>query len=165
MGLKAKIEAVIYAAEEPITLEQISLLVKDIVLAEEAVKRRAIPSRKASRLENLRLRRRTRRRPASGGERAKRADCRGRPSNGTAVSAADEFAEDISGSKGHFRSGRDTVEMAIEAGTWPEPADVAAASAAGKRFRAIPERRKHPQTRQSRGCARKASQCGPSWKS
>jgi segregation and condensation protein B len=36
MGLKAKIEAVIYAAEEPITLEQISLLVKDIVLAEEA---------------------------------------------------------------------------------------------------------------------------------
>ncbi|MGA2960797.1 MAG: SMC-Scp complex subunit ScpB [Candidatus Korobacteraceae bacterium] len=38
MGLKAKIEAVIYAAEEPITLEQISLLVKDIVLAEEAEK-------------------------------------------------------------------------------------------------------------------------------
>jgi len=36
MGLKAKIEAVIYAAEEPITLEQISLLVKDIILAEEA---------------------------------------------------------------------------------------------------------------------------------
>jgi segregation and condensation protein B len=36
MGLKAKIEAVIYAAEEPITLEQISLLVKDIVLAEAA---------------------------------------------------------------------------------------------------------------------------------
>jgi segregation and condensation protein B len=36
MGLKAKIEAVIYAAEEPITLEQISLLVRDIVLAEAA---------------------------------------------------------------------------------------------------------------------------------
>jgi segregation and condensation protein B len=36
MGLKAKLEAIIYAAEEPITLEQISLLVKDIVLAEEA---------------------------------------------------------------------------------------------------------------------------------
>ena len=36
MGLKAKIEAIIYAAEEPITLEQISVLVKDIVLAEEA---------------------------------------------------------------------------------------------------------------------------------
>ena len=34
-------EAVIYAAEEPITLEQISLLVKDIVLAEEAEKARA----------------------------------------------------------------------------------------------------------------------------
>jgi segregation and condensation protein B len=36
MALKAKIEAIIYAAEEPITLEQISLLVKDMVLAEEA---------------------------------------------------------------------------------------------------------------------------------
>ncbi len=36
MSLKAKIEAIIYAAEEPITVEQISLLVKDIVLAEEA---------------------------------------------------------------------------------------------------------------------------------
>jgi segregation and condensation protein B len=36
MALKAKIEAIIYAAEEPITLEQISQLVKDMVLAEEA---------------------------------------------------------------------------------------------------------------------------------
>ncbi len=36
MGLKAKIEAIIYAAEEPITLEQITLLVKDIVVAEQA---------------------------------------------------------------------------------------------------------------------------------
>jgi segregation and condensation protein B len=36
MGLKAKIEAIIYAAEEPITLEQISLLVRDVALAEEA---------------------------------------------------------------------------------------------------------------------------------
>src|SRR4051812_5061707 len=39
MALKAKIEAIIYAAEEPITLEQISLLVKDMVLAEEAAAR------------------------------------------------------------------------------------------------------------------------------
>lgn len=36
MGLKAKIEAIIYAAEEPITLEQITLLVQDIVIAEQA---------------------------------------------------------------------------------------------------------------------------------
>jgi segregation and condensation protein B len=36
MALKAKIEAIIYAAEEPITVEQISMLVKDMVLAEEA---------------------------------------------------------------------------------------------------------------------------------
>ncbi len=34
MSLKAKVEAIIYAAEEPITLEQISLLLKDIVLAD-----------------------------------------------------------------------------------------------------------------------------------
>lgn len=36
MGLKGKIEAVIYAAEEPVTIEQISLLVKQAVLHELA---------------------------------------------------------------------------------------------------------------------------------
>jgi segregation and condensation protein B len=36
MSLKAKIEAIIYAAEEPITVEQISSLVKDLVIAEQA---------------------------------------------------------------------------------------------------------------------------------
>jgi segregation and condensation protein B len=36
MSLKAKVEAIIYAAEEPITLEQISLLLKDVVLADLA---------------------------------------------------------------------------------------------------------------------------------
>ena len=36
MSLKAKVEAVIYAAEEPITLEQLSVLLKDTVLAELA---------------------------------------------------------------------------------------------------------------------------------
>jgi segregation and condensation protein B len=36
MSLKAKVEAIIYAAEEPVTLEQISLLLKDIVLADLA---------------------------------------------------------------------------------------------------------------------------------
>lgn len=36
MGLKGKIEAVIYAAEEPVTVEQISLLVKAAVLQELA---------------------------------------------------------------------------------------------------------------------------------
>jgi segregation and condensation protein B len=39
MSLKAKVEAIIYAAEEPITLEQISLLLKDAVLAELAAAR------------------------------------------------------------------------------------------------------------------------------
>ncbi len=36
MSFKAKIEAIIYAAEEPITVEQISALVKDLVIAEQA---------------------------------------------------------------------------------------------------------------------------------
>jgi segregation and condensation protein B len=36
MSLKAKLEAIIYAAEEPITLVDITALVKDMVLAEEA---------------------------------------------------------------------------------------------------------------------------------
>jgi segregation and condensation protein B len=36
MSLKAKIEAIIYAAEEPVTLENITALMKDMVLAEEA---------------------------------------------------------------------------------------------------------------------------------
>ena len=36
MSLKAKIEAIIYAAEEPITLADITTLVKDMVLADEA---------------------------------------------------------------------------------------------------------------------------------
>jgi segregation and condensation protein B len=36
MSLKAKVEAIIYAAEEPITLEQISALLRDIVLADLA---------------------------------------------------------------------------------------------------------------------------------
>ena len=36
MSLKAKIEAIIYAAEEPISLADITSLVKDMVLAEEA---------------------------------------------------------------------------------------------------------------------------------
>jgi segregation and condensation protein B len=36
MSLKAKLEAIIYAAEEPITLADIAALVKDMVLAEES---------------------------------------------------------------------------------------------------------------------------------
>ena len=39
MSLKAKVEAVIYAAEEPVTLEQLSVLLKDAVLAELAAAR------------------------------------------------------------------------------------------------------------------------------
>ena len=39
MSLKAKVEAIIYAAEEPVTLEQISLLLKEVVLADLAAAR------------------------------------------------------------------------------------------------------------------------------
>jgi segregation and condensation protein B len=35
MGLKAKVEAIIYAAEEPVTLDQIAVLMSDAVLAED----------------------------------------------------------------------------------------------------------------------------------
>ena len=36
MSLKGKVEAIIYAAEEPVTVEQIAVLLKDVVLAEIA---------------------------------------------------------------------------------------------------------------------------------
>lgn len=39
MSLKAKIEAIIYAAEEPITLENVTALVKDMVVAEEGAEK------------------------------------------------------------------------------------------------------------------------------
>jgi segregation and condensation protein B len=39
MSLKAQVEALIYAAEEPITLEQLAVLLKDAVLAEMAAER------------------------------------------------------------------------------------------------------------------------------
>src|SRR6266568_4032184 len=39
MSLKPQVEALIYAAEEPITLDQLSLLLKDAVLAELAAAR------------------------------------------------------------------------------------------------------------------------------
>ena len=58
MELKAKIEAIIYAAEEPITMEQIALLVKDIVLARDSVTDSASGVRKAfaqGDIETLRL--------------------------------------------------------------------------------------------------------------
>ncbi len=93
MGLKAKIEAVIYAAEEPITLEQISLLVKDIVLAEEAEKARADSIAEIEPLESMPA-------PEEDGAPASDASEPAEPapsddaSNGTAVSQPVEFAEE-----------------------------------------------------------------------
>ena len=39
MSLKAKVEAIIYAAEEPVTLEQMAVLLRENVLAELAATR------------------------------------------------------------------------------------------------------------------------------
>src|ERR1041385_652263 len=53
MSLKAQLEAIIYAAETPITLEQMIGLVKDTVVAEGAADDAEIKSRVRSRLEEL----------------------------------------------------------------------------------------------------------------
>jgi segregation and condensation protein B len=53
MSLKAQLEAIIYAAETPITLEQMLVLVKDSVLAEGAADEAEAKSRVRSRVEEL----------------------------------------------------------------------------------------------------------------
>jgi segregation and condensation protein B len=53
MSLKAQLEAIIYAAETPITLEQMTALVKDSVVAEGVSDETAIKSRVRSSLEEL----------------------------------------------------------------------------------------------------------------
>jgi segregation and condensation protein B len=53
MSLKAQLEAIIYAAETPITLEQITALVKQSVVAEGGTNEAEIKSRVRSSLEEL----------------------------------------------------------------------------------------------------------------
>jgi segregation and condensation protein B len=53
MSLKAQLEAIVYAAETPITLEQIAALVKDTVAAEGITDEAEIKSRVRSSLEEL----------------------------------------------------------------------------------------------------------------
>ena len=53
MALKAQLEAIIYAAETPITLEQIAQLVKESVIAEGAADDAEVKSRVRSSLEEL----------------------------------------------------------------------------------------------------------------
>jgi segregation and condensation protein B len=142
MGLKAKIEAVIYAAEEPITLEQISLLVKDIVLAEEAEKARADSIAEIEPLERAAE-------PEADGTPAFDASEPAEPapaddaSNGTAVSQPDGFAEETAAEETseavelpHLLTAADVGHHIApsEAATEPEPqASVAAPSqSAGK---------------------------------
>ena len=53
MSLKAQLEAIIYAAETPITLEQMTQLVKETVIAEGAADEAEMKSRVRSALEEL----------------------------------------------------------------------------------------------------------------
>jgi len=54
MSLKAKIEAIVYAAETPITLEQIFQLVKDsVVAAEEGLDEAGAKSRVRATIEEI----------------------------------------------------------------------------------------------------------------
>lgn len=53
MSLKAQLEAIIYAAETPITLEQMTALVKDAIMAEGTSDEAEIKSRVRSTLEEL----------------------------------------------------------------------------------------------------------------
>jgi len=53
MSLKAQLEAIIYAAETPITMEQMTALVKETVIAEGTSDEAEIKSRVRSRLEEL----------------------------------------------------------------------------------------------------------------
>jgi segregation and condensation protein B len=53
MSLKAQLEAIIYAAETPITLEQLTQLVKETVIAEGAADEAEMKSRVRSSLEDL----------------------------------------------------------------------------------------------------------------
>ena len=53
MSLKAKLEAIIYAAETPITLDHIVQLVKESVIAEGAVDDAEVRSRVRAALEEL----------------------------------------------------------------------------------------------------------------
>ena len=53
MSLKAQLEAIIYAAETPITLEQMTQLVKETVIAEGAADEAEMKSRVRSCLEEL----------------------------------------------------------------------------------------------------------------
>ena len=53
MSLKAQLEAIIYAAETPITMEQIAQLVKASVIAEGAADEGEVKSRVRAALEEM----------------------------------------------------------------------------------------------------------------
>jgi chromosome segregation and condensation protein ScpB len=76
MGIKGKLEAVIYAAEEPVTLDQLMLLLKDSIASEgglnvEGAEPAAVQSEVKSRLRASRHGNSRRRRWLSHGDQAR----------------------------------------------------------------------------------------------
>ena len=134
MELKAKIEAIIYAAEEPITVEQIALLVKDIVLAEEAAEKTRDSVTDSGAAEPAAA-------AETSGSGAVEASTPGESTavdaaNGTTVAEADEAAENVTAEVKDI-PGADaaSAEVAIETEPEPEQAGVAApAQNLGKRL-------------------------------
>jgi len=133
MGLKAKIEAVIYAAEEPITLELITLLVKDIVLAEEAAGKARADSAKFEAPERAATPEADGTPTADASEPTEPAPANDAANDG-AVSQPDGFAEE-SPEEVQEISGAETVPAEVAALTEPESqASIAApGQSAGKR--------------------------------
>ncbi len=125
MELKAKIEAIIYAAEEPITVEQIALLVKHIVLAEEAAEKTRDSVTDSGAAEPAAT-------EETSGAGAVEASTPSESNavdvaSGTAVSQADEAAEDVTAEvKDISEADAASVETVIETGPEPEQAGVAA---------------------------------------
>jgi segregation and condensation protein B len=133
MGLKAKIEAVIYAAEEPITLEQITLLVKDIVLAEEAAGKARVDSAGPEMLEHAATRE---------VEAASTADANEQPeatpadetANYVAISQPDGFAEEVIAGVGEIAEAEGaSAEVAAQAEPELQASVAAPGQSAGKR--------------------------------
>ena len=136
MELKAKIEAIIYAAEEPITVEQIALLVKDIVLARDSVTDSEAAEAAAA--------------EETSGAGAVEASTPGESTavdadaaSGTAVSEADEAEEDVNAEvKEVSEADAASVETAIE--TEPEPEQAAVAAPAQNMGKRLAHRQKQP---------------------
>jgi segregation and condensation protein B len=133
MGLKAKIEAIIYAAEEPITLEQISLLVRDIALAEEAAVKTGADAIVEGGLVVHAASPEANGAPASDANEPTEPVTVDDASNGGAVSQPDGFAEEAAAEVGDISEAEATpAEVAIQAEPEPQASLTAPSQSAGK---------------------------------